>query len=115
MRPVKAAHGDRYAVYPGEDERVMRVVRKVIRGLCAYHRIMSPVSDRRVWADVLKYEVPLEFRESMQYDQREKEIVEYRYQVLDDPLIHSAWLLTFFQRCTFIGWVSTSEDLFRDQ
>jgi len=93
----------------------MRVVRKVIRGLCDYHRIMSPVSDRRVWADVLKYEVPQEFRDRMQYDHRDKDIVEYRYQVLDDPVIHSAWLLTFFERCTFIGWVSTSVEAFPEQ
>jgi hypothetical protein len=113
-RPVQTDEGHRHAVFPGEDDRVMRVLRKVIRGLCHYHRIMSPVSDRMVWTDVLKYRVPQEFRDRMLYDHREKDIVEYRYQVLDDPTIHSVWLITFFERCTFLGCVSTSEDLFPD-
>ena len=115
IRRVKTDEGERYAVFPGEDKSVMRVIRKVIRGLCHYHHVMSPVSDQRVWADVLKYEVPQEFRDQMQCDHREEDIVEYRYEVLDHPVIHSAWLLTFFKRCTFIGVVFTSEDGFAEQ
>jgi hypothetical protein len=115
MKQVKTEQGERYAVYPGEDERVMRVARKAIRGLCHYHQVMSPVSDRRVWADVLRYEIPQELLKEMEYHHREKGIVEYRYQVLNDPLIHSVWLLTFFERRTFIGMVSTSEDGFPEQ
>jgi hypothetical protein len=115
MRPVDTDDGQRYAVFPGEDTRVMRVIRKVIRGLCHYHQVMSPVPDRRVWSDVLKYRVPQEFYDQMQYHHREEDIAEYRYSVLDDRVIHSAWLLTFFKRCTFIGIVFTWEDGFAGQ
>lgn len=115
MRPVKTDQGDRHAIYPAEQEGVMRVVRKVIRGLCCYHRVMSSVSDRRVWADVLKYHVPQRFLDQMEYHACERDIAEYRYIVLDEPPIHSAWLLTFFEECTFIGMVSMTEDGFRDR
>jgi hypothetical protein len=115
MQRVETDIGERWAVYPGGDQRVMRVVRKVIRGLCHYHRIMSPVSDQRVWADVLSYRVPPEYLNEMEYHHREKDIAEYRYQILDEPPIHSAWLITFFERRAFIGMVSTSKDGFPEE
>ena len=106
--------GSRYIVYPGQDSKVMRIVRKIIRGLCHHHGIMSPVSDERVWADVLKYVVPPQFLKSMICEHREKDIFEYRYQVLKEAGIHSCWLLTFFERRTFIGMVSMSQDGFSE-
>jgi len=45
IRAVQTKEGERWMVFPGEDERVLRVVRKVIRGLCHYHKILSPVPD----------------------------------------------------------------------
>lgn len=112
MKSVKMTDGEGYMIFPGEDERVMRVVRKIIRGLCHYHNVMSPVSDQRVWADVLKYVVPQEFLEQMNYHHREQDIVEYRYQVLNEGGINSVWLIAFFERVTFIGLVFTSESGF---
>jgi hypothetical protein len=46
----------------------------------------------------------------MTYAHREQDIAEYQYQVLCETGIHSAWLIRFFQRVTFIGMVSLSED-----
>jgi hypothetical protein len=116
MRTVGTSNGEQWAIFPGDDERVMRIVRKVIRGLCHYHGIVSPVSDQRVWADVLRrYAVPRGFLDQMEHQHREKDIAEYRYQVLDDPPIHSGWLITFFERRTFIGMVSTSEGGFAER
>ena len=109
MKPAKVAGSERHMVFPGEDERVMRVVRKIIRGLCHYHNVMSPVSEQRVWADVLRYAIPQEFLEQMSYYHREPDIVEYRYQVLNEEGINSAWLLTFFEQVTFIGIVFIPE------
>jgi hypothetical protein len=112
MHRVETSAGERWAIYPGRDERVMRIVRKVIRGLCHYHGVMSPVSDERVWADVLKYVVPQEFLDQMEHHHREQDIARYRYQVLSEPPIHSVWLITFYERRTFIGMVSTLENGF---
>ena len=110
MRPFEMDGRPRHKVYPGEDERVIRIVKKIIHGLCHFHNIMSAVSEKRIWVDVLKYHVPEQFLSEMKYEHREKEIAEYRYTVLQEYGIHSAWVITFFQRITFIGIVSMSED-----
>jgi hypothetical protein len=112
---VETNEGPRYAVYPAEDKRVTRVIRKVIRGLCHYHHVMSPVREQQVWADVLKWEVPQRLLQELIYQHREEDIVQYWYGVLDDQLIHSVWLLTFFERCTFIGAVFRAEDVSPEQ
>lgn len=112
MKSVNTALGIRHKVYPGEDERVVRVVRKIIRGLCHYHKVLSPVSDKRVWVDVLKYTFPQEFLDQMTYQHREQDIAEYKYQILNEEGVNSAWFITFFERVTFIGIVSMSQNGF---
>lgn len=106
MRPVETTEGTRHMVYPGKDDRVMRIIRKIVRGLCHHDGIMSPVQEHQLWADVLKYEIPPEFLDGIAHHHLEKDVFEYRYAVLDESEIHSAWLLTFFERRTFIATVA---------
>ena len=112
MKPIQTPEGERHIIFPAKDKRVMRVIRKVIRGLCHSQKVLTSVSETRVWVDVLKYVVPQAFLDEMSIHHREQDIVEYRYQVLNEEGIHSAWLLTFFERRTFIGIVSMSEEGF---
>jgi hypothetical protein len=109
MKPIHTSQGIRHKIYPGKDERVVRVVRKIVRGLCYEHKVMTPVSDKRVWVDILNKAVPQEFLDQMKYHHREQDIAEYRYQSLNEDGINSAWLITFFERVTFIALVSMSE------
>ena len=99
----------KHMVYPGEDARVIRVVKKVVRGLSHYHSILSAVPESRVWVDVMKYRMPEEFLTQMTYDHREPDVAEYRYSVIGEVGIQSTWLLTFFEKITFIGIVASSE------
>lgn len=110
MVSVQTVQGERHMVYPGKDERVMLVVRKVIRGMCHHHSLLSPVSDGQVWADVQKFEVPPAFLDEMDTAHAEEDILKYRYGVISDPHIHSSWLLTFYERTTFFGIVFRSEE-----
>jgi hypothetical protein len=112
MKPIMLAGNERFTVFPAKDERVIHVVKKVIRGLSYHHNIVSPLSDQRIWVDVLKYTIPQEFLDQMGYTHRERDIVEYRWEVLNYEEINSAWLITFFERVTFIGLVSMSESGF---
>src|SRR5687767_8123009 len=50
MKPVEGTQ--EYKVFPAEDPRVLRVVRKIIRGL-SYHHEGMVVPDDTVWADIL--------------------------------------------------------------
>lgn len=108
-RPVEVDCKSRHMIYPGEDTRVIRVVKKVVRGLSHYHNVMSAVPESRVWADVMKYRMPDEFIAQMTYAHREPDVAEYRYSVIEEVGIQSAWLMTFFERVTFIGIVASSE------
>ena len=109
MLPVEIDGQLRYKVYPGQDERVVRVAKKVVRGLCHHHQVMSAVPESQVWVDVMKYRIPEEFLMEMTYEHREQDIAEYRYSVLEDYGIHSAWLITFFEKVTFIGLILSSD------
>ena len=109
--PVETEDGPRHKVYPGRDQRVMLVVRKIIRGLCHKERVATAVDDRRVWADVMVYSMPEQFRREMTWKQLGHEFFRYGFAVQNDSEfdIHSAWSLIFFGQREFIGVVSLSE------
>jgi hypothetical protein len=58
LYPVEVDDRTRHKVYPGEDDRVIRVVTKVVRGLSDHHGIMTAVPESRVWVDVMRYRIP---------------------------------------------------------
>ena len=109
---LKPVEGNNYKIYPGRDERVIRVVKKVIRGLSHHYEIMTAVPESLVWVNILKYQIQENFLDEMAHDHREEDIAEYDYQVLNDyeHNICSAWIITFLGRIPFLGIV-----LFRNQ
>ncbi len=106
--PTKVDGKGRHMIYPGNDDRVLRIVRKIVRGLSYHHDLTSPVCENQVFADVQKYIVPPELEEIMEYHHRDSDIFEYKFAVLNQVGIDSAWLLTFFQRRTFLAAVFNS-------
>jgi hypothetical protein len=114
MHPVIVNGQARHVIYPGKDERFLRIVRKIIRGLSHFHEVLSPVADHRVWADVLTFQVPKALLDQMPIHHREMDIFQYRYQVLEDgeTNINSAWLMKFFGRTELIGIVTQAEQGF---
>jgi hypothetical protein len=104
MKPEKVGNSDVFKVFPGNDKKVIRVMKKIIRGLCYKHYIKT-IPDSQVRTDILKYKIPEMFLEEMKYAHREKDIVEYFFDEIDDSEIHSVWFITFFERTTFIGIV----------
>ena len=99
--PGQPPRAEKYMIFPGRDERVMRIVRKVVRGLCHHHELLSPVSDEQVWADVQKFEISPAFLTEMASGHVDEDVLQYRYATLEDPDIHSCWLLRFFTRTPF--------------
>lgn len=106
IAPVETPEGPRHMIYPAKDERVLRVVRKIVRGLCHHHGLLSPVHDSQVMADIQRFEIQPDLLSEMTPAHAEEDVLSYRYGVVDEPEIHSAWLLTFFGRTPFFGIVS---------
>jgi len=99
--PVATPKGERHMIYPAKDERVLRIVRKIVRGLCHHHGLLSPVQDEQVYADIQRFEVPPEFLAEMTSTHADEDVLQYRYGVVHEPEIHSGWLLNFYDRTPF--------------
>jgi hypothetical protein len=108
--PVETPEGERHLIYPGRDDRVLRIVRKIVRGLCHHHGLLSPIQDSQVLADIQRFEVQPEFLAEMEHCHAEKDVLEYRFGVVDERGIHSGWLLTFFGRTPFFCIVLRSTE-----
>jgi len=106
IRPVEIDGIERQVIYPAEDGRVLRVVRKIIRGLAHHHDLFPSIPDDRVWADVQRYDVPARLLSEMEYHHREPDVAEYWYQISDDPEVHSAWILRIFHAPSFVGLIT---------
>ena len=101
---------DRLTIYPARDERVLRVVRKSVRGLTHEHKLGTALPDSRVWADVLRYDLPPDMEDELVFRGSERDVVEYAY--LERPYddIESLWVIRYFGRTTFIASVSASNE-----
>lgn len=110
MVPVIVEGEPRSMIYPGRHDRVLRVLRKIVRGLSHYHDVETAVTEDRVWVDVLKYQIPPELAEEVQFQHREPDVFQYWYEHCDPKEeLSSVWLLKFFETRLFIAGVSGSD------
>jgi hypothetical protein len=100
--PIVTAAGDRHMIFPAKDERITRIVRKTVRGLCHHHGLLSPVHDGQVLAIINEFMIPPEFLADMTSGVSELDVLDYRYSLVEVPEIHSGWLLTYYGRTTFL-------------
>lgn len=116
MRPIETSGGIRYKIYPASDERFLKVMMKIVRGLHYYER-QYHVSDDLVSVDVLRTEIPGESLDAMPVYHREPDIFKYQFEVFDafeDIPMSSTWLLTFFENRKFIASVWKSRETLRE-
>ena len=110
--PVQVESVDRHMIYPGEDERVIRIIKKIVGGLSHHHRIENRIDPSRVFADVLRYPVPEELWNEGSFHERESDIFRYwfkKYEDGNENELSSLWILTFFDRRTFISVVDQAD------
>ena len=107
MKPLDLNGQKRHIVYPANDPRVVRVIQKIVRGLSYYHNIESPLSEERISVDVLKTPIPEDLWNGMEAHERDRDIVEYRFAILNQPDIQAVWIVTFFRTVSFIAIVSS--------
>jgi hypothetical protein len=105
MVPVTKHDGLRHMVYPARDPKVMLVVRKIIRGLFHYHKLGTAVAETHVWADVLKYLIPPDLKERLNWFHLGRDFVEYGFEATENPELNvrSAWYLRFYGQREFVG------------
>ena len=103
--PVNAAGESRFMIYPGRDPRVIRVLKKIVSGLCAHHYGLTPLAEERIFADVMRFEVPEYLLDETTFEHRELDVVQYRRTLFDSGEMHSAWLLNFYERRPFVAVV----------
>lgn len=105
--------GEKFELYLGDNKRVMRIVRKVVRGLCHYRRLKSPVHDNQVVATFVTPDLwfggQLDWSEELPQIEVAKDIFFYKYQSFSDSYLHSVWLLTFLERTRFVAVVDYSQ------
>ncbi len=104
LRAVPELPG-RYMIFPAEVPGVLPIVRKITRGLCHYHGLLSPVADEQVWSDVKRFEIPPEFLQAMRTADANPQVARYRYCRVGEFGMHSAWLIEFFGRTEFLSIV----------
>ena len=88
---------DRHMVFPGQDERVLRVVRTIIRGLCYHHIERRSVADDAVLAAVQKYNIPETLQGEMCHLHAEDDIIQYSFAVLTSQICTPFGYYDFFR------------------
>lgn len=107
MQSVETPSGERRLIFPANDDRFLRILKKIVRGL-HFHELSRDVSDGMVHVDLLRWKIPQEFIEPMPTLHRESDVFEYQFELFDaftDIPMSSAWLLRFFETRQFIGCV----------
>jgi hypothetical protein len=83
--PVETPEGQRHMIYPAKDDRVLRIVRKIVRGVCHHHGLVLPVQESQVLADIQRFEVPSKFLAEMTHCHAEADVLQYWFGVVDEP------------------------------
>jgi len=98
----------RLKIYPARDPRVLGVIRKFVIGLCHHHKLLTALDPQRIFADVLRFDVPPEHLAVMGYHHCEADIAEYWYEVVQRGDVHSEWLFRFNERIGFVAVVNSA-------
>ncbi len=99
--------GPQHWVYPHQDLRVLRILKKITRGLAFHHGLFVGLPEERVdawWAPL----PPPDTLAEMEHHERELDVCEYWFRVLsvgEEPNeMHTFWMFRFYERCTLATW-----------
>lgn len=94
-------------IYPGDDEKVLRVARKCVAGLTHVHGLGTALPDPKIWVDILRFRLPPEMEAALTFRGSEPEVVKYAFVKQPFEEVEMLWLIEFFERTRFIGVVSS--------
>src|SRR5436309_15926936 len=79
MVPRRGMPGEGHLIYPDRDERVLRILRKIVRGLSFHHFGTVALAERLVRVETLKYAIPDGFLDELSRGDVVPEVFEYWY------------------------------------
>jgi hypothetical protein len=100
---------DRRIIFPEQDERVIRIIKKIVRGLSHFHGVESAVAENRILVRMHDAELSEGTLEPGDVSGSFPEIVRYSYKKDETTDSKPIWILTFFDRLTFVALVGTSK------
>lgn len=107
MTPVATESEQRHMVYPYKDRRVNLVLRKIVRGLSAYHGLGECIPDEHVWVGYAPAVLPTEL---LSYNLGDG-FFKYGIALFDDEIeLCSGWLFRFYENREFLGIVAKSAE-----
>ena len=82
---------------------VLLVIRKMVRGLCHHHKLGTQVADHQVLAMQFENSPPEGATATVFNDVPGVFRYSHFHEHFMEDMIHSSWLLTFYERVSFIG------------
>jgi hypothetical protein len=113
VRRVETVEGPGLIVSPQNDPNVMLIIRRIVRGLCAWHKLGTAIPDHRVWACVaLPYRVSDIYLNDATHPKFAPGFFEYWYDPKKDEETntHSSWFLRFYDRVDFVVLISLTDE-----
>jgi hypothetical protein len=103
----KTADGDDSKLCLGGIENIHIVVRKMVRGLCHWHKLGTQVKDHQVLVAGQYENQPLADAHAAKFNHLPGVFrYSYFYRHLEADFFHVTWLLTFYEAVSFISHVS---------
>jgi len=106
MKRVRVDGEERYKIFPGNDPKVVRIVKKIVRGLSHYHHLQTAVEESRVWADIRKYPLDESLPDFGFSGHCDPKIFRYWFEPFMEGEFSSVWRLWFYERTEFIAAVT---------
>jgi len=107
LKIIRPGSDGRMRVWPEEDERFMRILRKIVRGLCRHHNLDWPVSEARVHVEKLIYPVPPGYLDPLPGGRTDGDMFRWGYiQPSEDGPDKLTWILVIRSNMEFIARVA---------
>lgn len=109
--PVDVDGAPRHLIYPLRDERVMRIMKRIVRGLCHWHDLGTCITEAQVLVDVYRFTIPPVFRAEFKRESLNDNFCWYEHRDSRDcEGLHSTWVIEFYRRTRFFCLVSASAE-----
>ncbi|TNJ36549.1 hypothetical protein FGF66_11795 [Chlorobaculum thiosulfatiphilum] len=105
MKPSVSGVPGRFVIAPTEDARFNLILRRIVRGLAAVHKVGYAIPDAAVTCGVMRWEVPPAFESVLQWHIVAPDFFSYAYTKELDGKLNSFWQLQLSKQLHFFGVV----------